>query len=483
MSSDEKKEKLFEEFPPVLTSQWEDKIHEDLKGADYNKNLMWQTRDGILVRPYYRREDLTELPFIDSHPGEYPFIRGNKTSNNDWEISQDIIVNSFHEANLKALSLLEKGVTFPGFVFNEKFTGDFNQLEELLRNIDLQTVPIRFSLPVNDHILLELLYKLARKKGIDPANIKGSLDLDPLGHLFRTGNFYKDKKKDLFAVKNALDFAITHLPSFRVLAVTPVIFHQSGATISQELGLALATGAEYMAELADPGLNPGDIAPRVSFHFSTGSDYFPEIAKLRAARLLWAVIADSFAPGHPDSCRMRINCSTSAWNQTVLAPYNNLLRGTTEAMSAILGGADSLMVLPFDYAAGTNGEFSERLARNIQLILREEAYFNKVADPSAGSFYIENLTNKISENAWRIFVDIEKEGGIVNAFGKGIIQDMIEAAAQEKMERIAQKKDKIVGINYHPEPDEKPGGILLKSCQEMPSGKKPVGRPLRKTRL
>ena len=482
MKSEEQREKLFGEFPPVSTSQWEDKIREDLKGADYDKNLTWRTLDGIMVRPYYRREDLVELPFIDSKPGEYPCIRGNRTMNNDWDISQDIIVNSFKESNLKALSFLEKGVTSPRFILTDKLPGNVNQLEELLGDIDLQCVPIQFSMPDSDLSLLNLLYELARKKGIDPAVIKGSMDLDPFGHLFRTGNFYKNKEKDLSSVKSALNFAITHLPSLRVLSVKPVIFHEAGATISQELGFALATCAEYMAELTDPGLNPSDIAPRISFHFSTGSEYFPEIAKLRAARLLWSVIMNAFAPGQKDSCTMRINCSTSGWNQTVLDPYNNLLRATTEAMSAILGGADSLMVLPFDHAAGDPGEFSERLARNIQLILREEAYFNKVADPSAGSFYIENLTNKISENAWRVFIDIEKEGGIVNAFSKGIIQDMIETTVREKLDRIAQQKDKIVGINYHPDPDKKMGGTLKSPCHEIPPSKKVIGRPLRKVR-
>jgi methylmalonyl-CoA mutase len=482
MSSEEKREKLFEEFPPVATSQWEDRIREDLKGADYDKNLVWRPPDGIVVRPYYRREDIEELPFIDSKSGEYPFILGNKTKNNDWEISQDIIVNSFREANQKAISLLGKGVTSPRFILNGKLPGKINQLEELLRGIDLQVVPVHFSLPPDDYSLLILLSGLARKKGIDPAQIKGSVDLDPLGHLFRTGNFFGNAEKDMLDLKNAINFGVKHLPSFRILAVTPEVFHNAGATISQELGFAIATGAEYMSELTDLGLNTGYIASRTSFRFSIGSEYFPEIAKLRAARLLWAVITDSFTAGQADPCIMRIDSSTSSWNQTIPGQYNNLLRGTTQAMSAILGGADSLMVLPFDYATGNIGEFSERLARNIQFILREEAYFNKVSDPGAGSYYIENLTHKIAENAWKIFIDIEKEGGILNAFRNGIIQDMIEKTVREKLNRIEQKKDKIVGINWHPDTDEKPGRKLIIQGNEASPDGTTVGRPLRKSR-
>jgi len=482
MSSEEKREKLFGEFPPVTTGQWEAKIREDLKGADYETNLIWRTVDGIIARPYYRGKDIEKFPFTDSLPGEYPFIRGSRTRNNDWEIIQEIIVKSFRDANQKALSLLEKGVASPRFILAKKLPGNINQLEELVRDIDLQNIPVQFSLPVNDHSLLTLLFELAQKKGIDPIKIKGSIDLDPFGQLFRTGSFHENLEKDLEVVKNAMVFGITHLPSLRILAVTPVIFHQAGATISQELGFALATGAEYMSMLTELGLNPGQIASRISFHFSTGSEYFPEVAKLRAARLLWAVITDSFTTGKSDPCNMRIDSSTSSWNQTVLDPYNNLLRGTTQAMSAILGGADSLMVLPFDYSTEKSGEFSERLARNIQLILREEAYFKKVADPGAGSYYIENLTDKISENAWKIFLNIENEGGILSAFGKGFVQDMIEKTAQVKRDRIEQKKDKIVGINYHPDPGEKREGNSIIPDDEIPRTAKAIGKPLRKSR-
>jgi methylmalonyl-CoA mutase len=482
MSSEEKKEKLFGEFPPITTSQWEEKILEDLKGADYNKKLIWQTIDGIDVRPYYREEDLKKLHYLDVLPGEYPFIRGYKTRNNDWDICQEIVVQSFREANRKALSLIDKGVSSPKFILSEKLPENLKRLEELLENIDLQSVPVHFSVPSIEPSLLNLLFELVIKKGYDSSGIKGSLDFDPLGYWFRTGNYFKNKKTDLLSLKKSLDFGIKNLPSFRVISVSAGIFHQAGASISQELGFALATGAEYLSTFTDHGLNAGDIAQRISFNFSTGSDYFPEIAKLRSARVLWSVITSAFSPEYKDSCRMNINCSTSGFNQTVFDPYNNLLRATTEAMSSILGGADSLTVLPFDNATGNSGEFSERLARNIQLILREEAYFNKVADPSAGSYYIENLTKKISENAWKIFINIEKERGILNAAGKEIIQDMIETTAKEKVDRIALRKDKMVGINRYPDIEERISGKMKSTGDEEYHEKKPFGRPIRKTR-
>lgn len=482
MSSEENRERLFSDFPPVTTRQWEDKIREDLKGADYDKKLIWRTIDGIRLRPYYRDEDLRELPFLDTLPGEYPYIRGYKTDNNNWDICQEIAVHSFREANRKALSLLDKGVTYPKFILSGKIPDNLKELEELLENIDLQTIPVHLSVPPNDSLILKLLYELVTKKGFDPKSIKGSVDYDPLGYLFQTGNSYDDKQKDLSSLKESLVFAIKNLPSFSLVSVSAGIFHQAGASISQELGLALATGAEYMASLTDNGLNAKHIAQRISFQFMTGSEYFPEIAKLRSARSLWSVITNAFIPGSNDSCMMRINCSTSGYTQTLLDPYNNLLRGTTAAMSAILGGADSLTVLPFDNATGNCGEFSERLARNIQLILREEAYFDKVSDPSAGSYYIENLTNKISENAWKIFTDIEKEGGIVNAFAKGTIQSMIETTAREKTDRIAYRKDKMIGINRYPAMGEKIKSKIKSAGNEEYPGNKPFGKPLQKIR-
>lgn len=480
MESEKSREKLFKEFPPVATSEWEEKIREDLKGDDPEK-LVWQTPDGVPVRPFYRREDIRELNFIKSNAGEYPYVRGYRTKNNDWNIAQDIIVNSFRGVNQQALSLLGKGVNTPRFILKIK-PSELNQLDGLLRDIDLQAIPIMFSLPDNEYSLLKLIVELAKKKGIDPAGIKGSVDLDPLGHLFRTGNYWKDAEKDMLTVKNAISFGVNNLPSFRILAVTPEIFHNAGASISQELALAMASGAEYLSELTSMGLSPVDVASKLSFRFAIGSEYFPEIAKLRAARLLWAVITDSFTPGQAGSCKMRIDCTTSSWSQTINGQYNNLLRGTTQAMSAVLGGADSLLMLPFDNASGNSGEFSERLARNIQLIMREEAYFDKVTDPGAGSYYIENLTYKISENAWKLFIDIENAGGIVNAFRKGIFQDMIEKSVRDKQGKIENKIEKIVGVNYHPDPAEKLSVNLKKLRREIPSDSKIIGRPLRESR-
>jgi len=400
MEPKQERPQLFSEFPPVKTEEWERKILEDLKGADYKKKLLWKTPDGMVFRPYYRREDLSGLEYLDCFPGQYPLVRGNKLLNNKWEIRQDLIVRSFSDANRKTLDLLEKGITSPGFILNGNIPKTELQLKKLLRGIDLQKIPVHFTIDSNDYSILHFLSVLIQKANLNPVLIRGSLNLDPVGHLFQTGKFYKDKEKDILVLKKAIEFSLSALPSFKILTINAGIFHNAGASLIQELAFSLAAGAEYLSVLTDLGLAVDEITPRMSFHFSSGTEYFLEIAKLRAARILWSVITDSFGSQKTDPSAMYIHSSTSEWKTTIYDPYNNILRGTTGSMSAILGGANSILVTPFDQATGIPGEFSERLARNTQMILKEEAYLDKVVDPGAGSYYIENLTDTIAEAAW-----------------------------------------------------------------------------------
>jgi len=455
MKSYKERPKLFSEFPPVKTEEWEKKIREDLKGADYDQKLLWRTNDKMVFRPYYRKEDLPELKYLDPLPGQYPFVRGNKVSNNDWEIRQNIIVRSFSTANKMALALLEKGITSPGFILKGMIPETEKQLEKLIAGIDVQTIPIHFFIDSNDHSILKLLSALIRKKGLNPALVKGSLNLDPLGFLFQTGRFHQDKKKDMYALKKAIEFASSALPSFRILTVNASIFHNAGASISQELAFAIAAGTEYLALLTEPGLTVDEIVPRMGFHFSAGTEYFREIAKLRAARLLWSVITDNFGSRKTDASAMYIHSSTSEWATTIYDPYNNMLRATTGTMSAIFGGADSVSVTPFDQAAGNPGEFSERIARNTQIILKEEAYLNKVVDPGAGAYYIEKLTGTISEHAWKLFQETEKNKGLLKTFKNGTLQETIEKFVRKRLDGIAQRKEVLLGINQYPDLSER----------------------------
>ncbi len=243
-------------------------------------------------------------------------------------------------------------------------------------------------------------------------------------------------------------------PNLRTIHLNASHFNNSGANIVQELAYAISSGNEYMKQLTERGMDAENAASKIRFSFGTGSEYFTEIAKLRAARLLWAVVTRGYNIPEEANVPMNIHCVTSRWNKTVYDPYVNMLRTETEAMSAVLGGADSLTVEPFDIVFRNPDEFSERIARNQQLILKEEAYFDKVTDPGGGSYYIENLTNMIADNAWKLFVRIEDNGGFLAALDSGIIQKEISDSASKRKSDVATRKRILLGTNQYPNTEE-----------------------------
>ena len=253
-----------------------------------------------------------------------------------------------------------------------------------------------------------------------------------------------------------------HLPGrpyifhdFKTIRVNVSNFTNAGSDIVKELAFGLSMGNEYMSQLTQRGISSDFAASKICFTFGTGSNYFFEIAKLRAARLLWSMIVSAYGHGKDESLVMQIHCITSRWNKTIYDPYVNLLRTQTEAMSAILGGADSVTVEPFDMVFRKPDEFSERIARNQQLLLKEEAYFDKTADPAGGSWYIESLTYKIAENAWKLFVEIEDQGGFLASLESGKIQKLIEESAEIRKSDVAGKKEILLGTNHYPDFNEK----------------------------
>jgi methylmalonyl-CoA mutase len=242
--------------------------------------------------------------------------------------------------------------------------------------------------------------------------------------------------------------------NLRTIHLNASNFNNAGADIVQELAFGISMGSEYMTQLTSRGLSTDMAASKIRFSFGIGSKYFPEIAKLRAARLLWSVIVKGFLPEHNESMKMDIHTVTSSWNSTVYDPYANMLRTQTEAMSSILGGTDSLTVEPFDSVFRDSDEFSERIARNQQLILKEESYFDKVVDPSAGSYYIETLTNMIAESAWKLFLEIEDQGGFISSLKSGLIQRKLLSSAEKRRSDIESGREKLLGANLFPDSKE-----------------------------
>ncbi|GHV50532.1 methylmalonyl-CoA mutase small subunit [Bacteroidia bacterium] len=454
----ELKEKLFSEFPSISTDEWMAKITADLKGAPFEKKLVWKTSEGFDVNPFYRAEDIEGWKRLSSLPGEFPYVRGTR-KDNEWKIRQNIDVSDFKAANAKALGLLEKGVTSLGF----HFCGD-----------DVQAGHIAILLEGINPEAVELNFKTCNKKSAELIHILGSYLIGKgadLGKCFGSVDYNPFKKPLVRGEENALwlEEAVAVLkagiavPRYKVLAVDACLLSDAGSYITQELGYALAWGNELIDKLSEAGFPVDVIAKKIKFNFGISANYFLEIAKFRAARWLWAEIVAAYAPpcqhdcpnNKPGglcrcACKMAVQAQTSEWNLTIYDAHVNLLRTQTEAMSAALAGVDSITVTPFDEVYQTPDEFSERIARNQQLLLKEECHFDKVTDPSAGSYYIEVLTNSLAEAAWKLFLETEDKGGFYAIVKAGEVQKAVGASSAARKKAIATRREILLGTNQYP---------------------------------
>ena len=448
------KEKLFSEFQAPTTQEWLDKIEVDLKGADFQKRLVWRTNEGFNVQPFYRREDLANLKTPDALPGEFPFVRGNKKDSNEWYVRQNIKVDDPAEANQKALDILNKGVDSIGFRFGgDKVSAEF--LETLLKDIRLDIVEVSYrTCPRHALELAQLLVQYFEKHGYDKEKIVGGVGFDPIDKMLQKG---KDTTP-LLEVAPQLVETLKDYPNLRCIMVHSDTLNNAGAYIVQELGYALAWGNEYLQQLVDAGVDVDSAAKSIKFYMGISENYFMEIAKFRAARLLWAQIVKQYEPKCDCACQMIINATTSTYNQTLFDSYVNLLRSQTEAMSAALGGVHSMVVAPFDGVYEKPTDFSERIARNQQLLIKEEAHFDRIVDPSAGSYYIEHLTDALAQEAWKIFLKVEEEGGFLQAVKNGTVQDDINATNVKRHGDAAKRKEFLLGTNQFPNFTEKSEG-------------------------
>ena len=475
------KEKLFTEFQAPTTQEWLDKIEVDLKGADFQKKLVWRTNEGFNVQPFYRREDLANLKTPDALPGEFPFVRGNKKDSNEWYVRQNIKVDDPVEANKKALDILNKGIDSIGF----RFGGDMvspSFIETLLKDIRLDIVEVSYrTCPRHAVELAEILVKYFEKQGYDKEKIVGGVGFDPIDKMLQKG---KDTTPMLAQLPKLVE-TLKDYPNLRCVMVHSDTLNNAGAYIVQELGYALAWGNEYLQELVDAGVDVDTAAKSIKFYMGISENYFMEIAKFRAARLLWAQIVKQYEPKCDCACKMIINASTSTYNQTLFDSYVNLLRSQTEAMSAALGGVHSMVVTPFDAPYEKATDFSERIARNQQLLIKEESHFNRIVDPSAGSYYIEHLTDALAQEAWKIFLKIEEEGGFLEAVKKGIVQDDINATNVKRHGDAAKRKEFLLGTNQFPNFTEKSEGKRAQgaACCCHGDGCEPTFKKLETTRL
>lgn len=452
------KEKLFTDFPPITTEEWMAKITADLKGADFEKKLVWKTNEGFKVNPFYRSENIEGMKTTESLPGEFPYVRGTKKDNN-WYVRQDISVSDFKTSNAKALDVLNKGVTSLSFSISGSDVSEDN-LKTLLKEINPESVELNFSTCHKSALkLVTILADYFKSLNVDVLKCFGSVNFDPFKPVLKKGADVPNWVEKSVEIVNAS----VSLPRYRVLAVNANRLNDAGSFIYQELGYALANGNEILSKLVDKGLDAALVAKKIKFNFAIGSNYFMEIAKFRAARWLWAEIVSAYNPKCDKDCtnksadgicrcssKMYIHAETSTYNVTVYDAYVNMLRTQTEAMSATIAGVNSLTVLPFDEAYKESDNFSERIARNQQLLLKEECHFDKIVDPSAGSYYIENLTSSLADQAWKLFLDIDEKGGFYQALKEGIVQKSIVKSSNDRAKALATRKEVLLGTNQYP---------------------------------
>lgn len=454
------KEKLFTEFVAPTKQEWLDKIQVDLKGADFDKRLVWRTNEGFNVQPFYRREDVLKLKTPDALPGEFPYVRGNKKKDNAWYVRQDIKVDDAKAANEKALDLLNKGIDSLCFkISGDDVNKDF--VETLLKDIVCDAVELNFNTCKRHTLeLAHILTEYFEQKGYDKAKIVGSLDWDPMEKIVMKGH----DVTPILDLAPEIVKALAEYPNFRCITVNAVSLNNAGSYIVQELGYALAWGNDYLNRLVEAGVDVDLAASKIKFNMGITENFFMEIAKFRAARMLWAEIVKQYAPKNDESCKMCVNAVTSKYNMTLFDSYVNLLRSQTETMSAALAGVHSIVVTPFDAVYETPNDFSERIARNQQLLLKEESHFDKVVDPGAGSYFIEELTTSLANEGWKIFLNVEDNGGFLEAAKKGIVQDDINATNVKRHEAAAKRKEFILGTNQFPNFTEKSEGKRPLSC-------------------
>jgi methylmalonyl-CoA mutase len=417
---------LLSEFPPVSTQAWEEAIHKDLKGADYARKLIWQTEEGLAVKPYYRAEDLESLDYLDAAPGDFPYVRGANPAG-DWRICEETDAVDPVEANRAACSAVAAGAE--KIVFHNVAIEDASDLGMLEAN--LAEVPIHLQ-NVGEPLLRLLNKRLIKRPR--PAPI--STGWNPFSNL----DF-------------AVEIARTAPSKFVPFNIHGEEFEEAGATAVEEPGFTLAAGVDFLAEMQSREADVDRAAASIGFSFAMGANYFIQIAKLRAFRMVWAQAVEAFG-GSRENAIARIHARTSRWNKTVYDPHVNILRATTEAMSAVLGGADSITVAPFDECYKASDEASRRLARNTQILIKQEALLSRVADPGGGSYYLEVLTDFVARESWKIMQAIESAGGYRKACAGGQIAQTLRQSLAAREKAVASGRRVFTGTNKYADPSE-----------------------------
>ncbi len=466
----------FDEFPAVSWDEWQRAAVASLKGRPFDK-LISPTDEGIDIQPLYRREDTADIAAAYTVPGSPPYVRGASASGyleRPWAIAQELGYGSPAVFNLAlrydlergqtAVNLLPDGPTRAGKDPDHARSGEVGRggvslatvadVAEALDGVDLAT-PVYARAGTAALPLLALLVAHVRQSGRAASDLRGCLEADPLGDLAREGSVPLSLERAYDEMAQLTLWAERNAPELATMAVHTCLYHDAGASAVQELAFALATGVAYLRALARRGVAIDTAARHLRFDFAVGSNFFMEVAKLRAARLLWSQVVEAFG-GDADAQKMQIHGRTARRNKTAVDAHTNMLRVTTEALAAAVGGVESLHVTPYDEPTRPPDEFSRRIARNVQVILREEAHLAQVIDPAGGSWAVETLTDQLAREAWALFQAIEHRGGMAEALKDGYANNEVERVAKDRASRLATRRDVLVGVNQFANPTEAP---------------------------
>lgn len=451
----------FGEFTAATYDDWRNAAEAALKGADFEKSLVKKVIEGFSTQPIYRAEDLTMQG--ESLPGQYPYRRGTKAlgyQETPWEVAQTIAAMTPGEFNERATYDLKRGQNALNITLGCSCGGGLvlrtaNDWKTALNGICLESIPVYVNPGSNGLAVLGMYVNEYKSRGLDTAGIKGGVLYDPLARLAGKGKLNCSLENAYDQMAEMTKWADDKNNSFKTIGVSGIPYHDSGADAVQEISVILSTAVEYLRAMESRGLGIDQVAPHIRVSVGLGANLFLEIAKLRALRQLWSAVITSCG-GSKEQAKINLHGRTSAWAASKVDPWVNLLRGTTQAFSGVIGGVDSMDVLPFDYQVRPSDEFARRIARNTQLILQGECNLDRVVDPAGGSWYIENMTDKLAQEAWKAFQELEQAGGMSKVLTSGLIQEKINATVKKRYDLIDQRRQTLVGANRYTNLDEKP---------------------------
>jgi len=469
---------LLAEFPPVTYADWRKLVEAELKGAPFDKKMLTPTYEGITLRPLYVAEDIKNLPQVNSFPGFAPFVRGATASGyltQPWDVSQELTAAGAGDFNNAARNSLSRGSSALNMVLDQATrdghdpdwakaeevgqgglsVATLEDLDKALDGVDLEKTRLFARVGASGLPFAALLAALAKKRKKSVKALQGCIEMDPLGVLAHQGKLPQSLAGAYREMAALTQWAAENAPQLQTVCVHSRSWHEAGGNAIQELAFTLATAVEYLRQMNQAGLDVNIVAPRMRCAVTVGVNFFMEIAKLRALRMLWSRAAAALG-GNETAQKLSLHVRTSQWNKTAWDPYNNLLRATVEAFAGVLGGCESMQVGAFDETVRQPDDFSQRVARNTQLVLQKECNLEQVIDPAGGSYYVEVLTAELAEAAWKLFQDVEKQGGMEAALRAGSPQKAVAETAAARFKAISRRRDTIVGVNQYANSKEKP---------------------------